>query len=156
VAVFKKALSHVGDAVWQSSHVGGHRFAANLVCLPHGIYYGRVRPETAEQIIDRYRDDQLDLAHYRGRACYPPEAQAAEYFLRSELSSLELDAYRLEDIQIISDAIREVCFLSSLDGTRYSVRIRIEISENEIFESCAKPDQLIKPPRYTLEGWIRL
>src|SRR5918999_3386419 len=30
------------DWVWQSTHVGGDRFAGNLVCLPHGIYFGRV------------------------------------------------------------------------------------------------------------------
>jgi hypothetical protein len=28
--------------VWETTHVGGHRFAANLVILPHGLYYGPV------------------------------------------------------------------------------------------------------------------
>ena len=28
--------------VFQTTHVGGHRFAANLVILPHGLYYGPV------------------------------------------------------------------------------------------------------------------
>ncbi|HEX2240915.1 MAG TPA: sucrase ferredoxin, partial [Actinomycetota bacterium] len=27
---------------WECSHIGGDRFAANLVCFPHGVYYGRV------------------------------------------------------------------------------------------------------------------
>ncbi|WP_345409289.1 sucrase ferredoxin [Nonomuraea salmonea] len=26
------------DRVWETSHVGGDRYAANLVCLPHGIF----------------------------------------------------------------------------------------------------------------------
>src|SRR5439155_8048133 len=30
--------------VWQSSHVGGDRFAGNVVFLPEGIYFGRVGP----------------------------------------------------------------------------------------------------------------
>ena len=26
-----------GHTVWQSSHVSGHRFAANVICFPHGV-----------------------------------------------------------------------------------------------------------------------
>ena len=33
-----------GELVWESSHVGGDRFAGNLVCLPGGHYFGRVGP----------------------------------------------------------------------------------------------------------------
>jgi hypothetical protein len=38
-----RALSvrHPGQ-VWETTHVGGHRFAANLVILPHGLFYGPV------------------------------------------------------------------------------------------------------------------
>jgi len=32
---------------WQSSHVGGDRFAGNLVVLADGVYYGRVEPADA-------------------------------------------------------------------------------------------------------------
>jgi len=155
-AVFKVASQYAGEAVWQSSHVGGHRFAANLICLPHGLYYGRVRPENANQIIDRYKEHLIDVEHFRGRACYPPEAQAAEYFLLCETSITGIDTFLLEDILIISDEIQEIHFLSNIDGTRYSVRIRIDISDTEIFESCDKPDKMSRPPRYRLEGWKKL
>ncbi len=30
------------ERTWECTHLGGHRFAGNLVCLPHGIVYGRV------------------------------------------------------------------------------------------------------------------
>ena len=46
-----RALTDAGapDA-WECSHVGGDRFAANIVCLPEGIYYGRVEPERARAV----------------------------------------------------------------------------------------------------------
>src|ERR1044071_3327406 len=33
--------------VWQSSHIGGDRFAGNVVFLPDGLYFGRVAPAEA-------------------------------------------------------------------------------------------------------------
>ncbi len=33
--------------VWQSTHVGGDRFAGNVVVFPQGLYYGRVEPGDA-------------------------------------------------------------------------------------------------------------
>ena len=44
------AASH-GDLVWESSHVGGDRFAGNLVCLPGGHYFGRVGPADADRVV---------------------------------------------------------------------------------------------------------
>ena len=35
-------------AVWECSHVGGDRFAANVVAMPHGIYYGQVEMTRAD------------------------------------------------------------------------------------------------------------
>ncbi|MGH3166589.1 MAG: sucrase ferredoxin [Trebonia sp.] len=41
--------------VWETTHVGGHRFAANLVILPHGLYYGPVDGPAARAAIDAYQ-----------------------------------------------------------------------------------------------------
>ncbi len=71
-----------GDRLWECSHIGGDRFAPNLVCFPHGLYFGRVSPETAARIAREAEAGVLDLEHYRGRSCYPFEVQAAEYFAR--------------------------------------------------------------------------
>ena len=40
--VSRLACAVPGMEAWECSHIGGDRFAANLVCFPHGIYYGRV------------------------------------------------------------------------------------------------------------------
>jgi hypothetical protein len=75
------AASH-GELIWESSHVGGDRFAGNLVCLPDGHYFGRVGPEDAARVVDRHREGALVLDHYRGCCIDPPVVQAAEWFGR--------------------------------------------------------------------------
>jgi hypothetical protein len=72
------AARHPGP-VWESTHVGGHRFAANLVILPHGLYYGPVGADAALAAIGAYRRGAMVASRYRGRAGQPREAQEAEY-----------------------------------------------------------------------------
>lgn len=85
-----RQLREEGIDVWESSHVGGDRFAANVVCLPTGVYFGRVPPESAAAIIRDHDEGLLALDHYRGRSCYPPLVQAAEVFARLELGERRL------------------------------------------------------------------
>lgn len=85
--------------VWECSHVGGDRFAANVVCLPTGVYFGRVAPEESERIVREHGEGLLDLDCYRGRSCYPPLIQAAEIFARRELDERRLDALHISGAQ---------------------------------------------------------
>jgi (2Fe-2S) ferredoxin len=87
-----RALAAAGaPEVWESSHVGGDRFAANIVCLPEGVYYGRVEPEVAAALVAEHRAGRIDLDHYRGRSCLPPLVQAADLFARHHLGEVRLD-----------------------------------------------------------------
>jgi hypothetical protein len=72
------------EAAWQCTHVGGDRFAGNLVVLPEGVYYGRVDREDVSDLVDRHLDGELSLDHYRGRSCWPFPVQAAERRIRAE------------------------------------------------------------------------
>jgi hypothetical protein len=78
-------------SAWECSHVGGDRFAANIVCLPEGVYYGRVEPHRAAYLLAEHRAGLVDLDHYRGRSCHPPLVQAAELFARSHLRERRID-----------------------------------------------------------------
>jgi hypothetical protein len=71
------------DEAWGSSHVGGDRFAPNIVCLPHGLYFGRADPEGIEGIVARYEGGAIDLPHFRGRSSYEPVVQAGEVLVRA-------------------------------------------------------------------------
>ena len=80
--VYQVLTEQAGEAVWQSSHIGGHNKAPVLLFFPHGLNYGRVTPQEANQVCLAYQRGEISLAHYRGRVCYPPPVQAAEYFWR--------------------------------------------------------------------------
>ncbi len=73
------------EAVWQSSHLGGHRFAANVLVLPAGVLLGRVRPEDARAVAAEIAAGRIPLDHYRGKTIHPPEAQAADAAVRDDL-----------------------------------------------------------------------
>jgi hypothetical protein len=100
-----EALSEQLDpaAVWQSTHVGGDRFAGNLVCLPHGVYYGRVERDDVPSLVDDYLDDRLSLPHYRGRSCWPFPVQAAERRIRDEEGLTGLGDLSLASVEVASD-----------------------------------------------------
>lgn len=69
--------------LWQASHLGGHRFAPNVVVLPYGIQLGRIPLERAAAVVDLVTAGRIPLDLYRGRTLYEPRVQAAEITVRS-------------------------------------------------------------------------
>lgn len=65
-----------GEAVWTCSHVGGHRFAGNVVLPADGTYYGRVDAENAVRLLERHAAGKVDGDHLRGFSWLEPAAQA--------------------------------------------------------------------------------
>jgi hypothetical protein len=77
--VFDAILPILGDSVWQTSHLGGHRFAATLVAFPLGYSFGRMQPDGVESCVAALRNGRVDaLEHLRGRLFLDPFAQVAE------------------------------------------------------------------------------
>ena len=83
-----------GPAVWETTHVGGDEFAANLVLLPRGVYFGRLGPEHAVRVAEGALAGELDLETYRGVAGRAAASQGAEWQLRRALDETRLDAIR--------------------------------------------------------------
>jgi hypothetical protein len=92
-----------GERTWECTHLGGHRFAANLVCLPDGILYGRVARTDGSRLADAYVAGRLDPALLRGRSAWPAPAQVAEQALRQSRDLLGLDDVELVDATIDGD-----------------------------------------------------
>lgn len=73
----RELTEHWPQQTWECSHVGGDRFAANLVVLPDGIFYGDLGPDAAVGVVQRLRDGSVSADHLRGYTNLVPAAQAA-------------------------------------------------------------------------------
>ncbi len=82
--LFDSLAPHVApERLWQASHLGGHRFAPNVLVLPQGVQLGRIPVERAHEVGLLLANGRLPLDLYRGRTLYSPPVQAAEIAVRS-------------------------------------------------------------------------
>jgi hypothetical protein len=93
--------------VWQVTHVGGDRFAGNVVCLPHGLYYGRLDREDAVGLLDEHLAGRVVLEKYRGRSIYTFAEQAAERAIRQTEALLDLGGLELESSDGVQVTFRD-------------------------------------------------
>ena len=135
--VYVRLREIVGERAWQTSHLGGHRFAPNVLALPQGVLYGRVRPEDVPRFVADVEAGRLARDHVRGRSVLPAEAQAAEMALDEELVEL-----------VGCEAGRVV--MRTEKGER---RIRVvEADAMDILASCGdETTQCMRPISATLE-----
>jgi hypothetical protein len=122
----------VGERAWQVTHLGGHRFAPNVLALPQGALYGRVHPALLPEFVARVESGALCFPQLRGRTWYPKPVQAAEAMLaRSDLRMLHVDG---------DDQSARVTF-ASVDGT-HEVAVRQQLQPVEVLASCG--DEALK------------
>ncbi|WP_240506235.1 sucrase ferredoxin [Thermoactinospora rubra] len=96
------------DRVWETSHVGGDLYAANLVCLPHGLYYGSMSQAAALAAANAYRSGEVCLDRYRGRAGIPEPLQAAEHFARIHSGELSVGGVAVESSRLAGNATEAI------------------------------------------------
>lgn len=115
------AMSTVApEQTWEVSHIGGDRFAANVLVLPHGLYYGRLGPSDVPGFVASHGSGSLDLQHLRGRSSYPFSVQAAEIFLRRHLDDHRIEPFLLEAHARDGEETRA---LFAVDGVRWEARV---------------------------------
>lgn len=64
--------------VWECTHVGGDRFAANVMMLPDGALYGGLDATSAADVVHRHLSGVVTPAYLRGSSTLAPAAQAVE------------------------------------------------------------------------------
>jgi hypothetical protein len=121
------------DETWEVSHIGGDRFAANLLVLPHGLYYGALDPPSAIAVAGSHLTGQVDLDHLRGRSGLPMPVQAAELALRRQLGETRADAVRF--VGRSSTAAGTVARFD-VAGTRWQVQVQTRDGEEPARLTC--------------------
>ncbi len=96
VPVYNLVKGESNIDAWRTSHVGGHRFAANIIMLPEGIYYGRVNSSNLREVMEHHGRNEIYLDCFRGRSCYRQSAQVSDYFLRTKTGKTGIYDIRLE------------------------------------------------------------
>lgn len=130
------------EAVWQTTHIGGDRFAGNLLCLSRGVYYGRVERKDAGRVLDAHLEDTIELAHYRGRSCYSFAAQAAERDIRERTGLLHLD-----DLRLVSERGSLIGF-ADRDGNVHEREVSLELGPQDFLTCMAT--EMHRPRRYVV------
>jgi len=68
----------VPGRAWQTTHVGGHRYAPNILVLPQAALYGRVTPKDVSGFMRTVEAGELDRRFLRGRTTFSALAQVVE------------------------------------------------------------------------------
>lgn len=122
-----KWLSRKFDGpVWQTNHLGGHRFAPTLVSLPLGACYGRVDAADAPALLEALSRKELFLDGLRGRSCYPGPAQAADYYLRRSTGRREIEAIRLTRMEDEANGLWTICFTDTAEANGWQITLQEE------------------------------
>ncbi|MDZ7911582.1 MAG: sucrase ferredoxin [Rhodococcus sp. (in: high G+C Gram-positive bacteria)] len=113
--------------VWECSHIGGDRFAANMIAWPAAVYFSRLDGNSAIDAAEKYLNGELSMTHLRGRAALSQAAQAAEHAVR-----------RATDI-VATDALESVT--ERVDGVRTTVDLRLGARDFRVVVCPGAPGQ---------------
>jgi hypothetical protein len=116
--------SRWAGSAWECSHIGGDRFAGNLLLLPDSLYFGRLDAAGAEHVLEEFDAGRLGLDKFRGRSTFSLIEQAAEHFVRSELALDAVDAIR--SVESLGNG--ELRVRLSRDGHDEAQRVTLERS----------------------------
>ncbi|MEV4460278.1 sucrase ferredoxin [Microbispora sp. NPDC049633] len=124
--------------VWETTHVGGDRYAANLVCLPHGLYYGSMSQAAAIAAANAYRHGEVVLDRFRGRAGIPEPLQAAEHFVRAHTGEISVGGVAVESSRSVDDTTICVVRCTTERGTsRFRVVVEPAVFTAPCGMTCA-------------------
>ncbi|WP_067441036.1 sucrase ferredoxin [Nocardioides jensenii] len=137
---------------WETTHLGGHRFAGAMLALPHGISYGRLDVDSAARVARATLAGELVPELMRGRTAYAPAVQAAEIALLGRLGERRVEGLELVEVSPPAQATStpattsSVVFRHARDGDTQVHRVLVtETPGTPVRTSCA--DAASKPTR---------
>ncbi len=141
-ALFRTAHGLEPAWTWQATHVGGDRFAGNLVAFPEGLYFGRAHGDGLRSVLREYAAGRVALEWYRGASCYPMPVQAAEIAVRRETG---LTGFY--DLRLVGREGDHIRLLADVAGDVHEVEVDTEIAEEETYLTC-KADEPRRARRF--------
>jgi len=129
----------VGERVWQTTHLGGHRFAPTLAVMPSGYCYGRVTLADVAPLVAACDAGRLpSIECLRGRCAYNAAAQVADGTLRKQLDLWHHDDLMLRDQRVLDDTTQRVTF--AVGATTHHIDVRQHHSTTSRLASCDKTE----------------
>ncbi|MFC4035020.1 sucrase ferredoxin [Streptomyces polygonati] len=124
-----------GNAVWEITHLGGHRFAPTMLVLPHGYTYGRMDGHHAKNVLAAAASGRMVLDGCRGRSAWERPGQAAELAIRRLTGEEAADTLTVERTEAGGPGGWTVR-VAHIDGRRWQVAVAERASLPPRPESC--------------------
>jgi hypothetical protein len=122
------------EQTWEVSHIGGDRFAANALVLPHGLYYGRLDAQSVIEVAAAQLAGRVSLGHLRGRSGLGMSLQYAEIALRRQLGETTFAGVRFVS-RTTHDGVVTAVFAAR--GASYAVTVRSTLSAEPQRLTCS-------------------
>lgn len=126
--------NHPGRA-WEVSHVGGDRWAGNLLVVPDGFLHGQLEPNEAARVAKAALNDQVEPDHLRGRTSVGSSwSQHAEVAVRQGVSGVR----GLDDVL----AVHERPLRDDPGADVWVVRVR---AADQLFDVTVRHREPVRP-----------
>ncbi len=121
------AASRWASRVWECSHIGGDRFAPNMVALPQSWYFGRFDTADLDDLLGAIDNGDIDLRYFRGRTAFSVLQQTLEHEVRAHLAAQRPEAPSPggEDVSITT--LGHAQFRVDIAGLSFLVQVRHEL-----------------------------
>ncbi|MDT0353360.1 sucrase ferredoxin [Pseudonocardia charpentierae] len=120
-----RAVVATGESdVWESTHLGGHRFAPTALVLPTGYLYGRLDVAGAVLAHKAAAVGEMEPGLCRGRATWTQPGQVAELAVRAKTGLRGANVLQVEPATQQGPAGAELVTVAATDGRRWQVTVR--------------------------------
>ncbi|MFB9903422.1 sucrase ferredoxin [Allokutzneria oryzae] len=126
-----------GEAVWESTHTGGHRFAPAVVALPTGYVHGRLDGQQTRRLLTATAAGEILAEGCRGRATWTRAGQAAELAVRELTGDRDANSLAVQGDEALPSGEHMVTVAHN-DGRLWRVRVVEEIQRPPRANSCGK------------------
>jgi hypothetical protein len=130
------------ERTWECSHIGGDRFAANVVVLPHGLYYGHVPATRAVELAKQYDEGNVVPDLLRGSGAFTPQVQAAQHYARAAGHSVAVGNLLPRDVRQLPNHRSQVTLASTTGLITAELSIHLDTIDARLTCAGTAPAQV--------------